>query len=112
MAMKFKKGDKVMVITGKDKGKTGLLDKVFCKTGEVIVAGANIAKKHVKVSKKFPSGGVVEIAKPMSSAKVALVCPNCGKPARVGFNISGKDKNRVCKKCGKVVTVAKEKKEK
>lgn len=103
MTIKIKKGDKVMVIAGKDKSKTGVVERVFLKTGKIIVKGVNIAKKHVKVSKKNPAGGVVEINMPMPSGKLALVCPSCGKPTRVGWQISGKEKNRVCKKCGKAI---------
>lgn len=110
--MKLKKGDKVMIITGKDKGKTGIVERSFVSAGKVIVAGLNIAKKHVKVSKKNPGGGVVEIAMPMTTAKVALVCPNCGKPTRVGYQTTGKEKNRICKKCGKTIKLEKQDKEK
>ena len=60
--MKIKKGDKVMVLSGKDKGKTGTVERVILKSSELIVAGINIAKKHVKVSKKNPAGGIVETA--------------------------------------------------
>lgn len=109
--MKLKKGDKIMIIAGKDKGKTGIIERSFATTGKIIVAGLNIAKKHVKVSKKNPGGGVVEIAMPMPTAKVALVCPNCGKPARVGYQTTGKEKNRICKKCGKAIKVEKKDKE-
>lgn len=107
MKMKIKKGDKVLVLAGKDKGKAGVVERVFTKTGEIIVAGANIVKKHVKVSKKYPSGGVVEIARPMLAGKVELICPNCGKATRVGYDIKGKDKARVCKKCGKAIVAEK-----
>lgn len=105
--MKIKKGDKVMVTYGKDKGKTGLVERVFPKTREVIVAGANMVKKHVKVSQKYPSGGIVEVNMPLASSKVAVVCPNCGNPSRVGLEIKGKEKNRVCKKCGKAIVAKK-----
>lgn len=110
--MKLIKGDKVMVIAGKDKGKTGVIERVFAKAGKIIVSGSNIAKKHVKVSKKNPSGGIAEIAMPLSSGKVALVCPNCGKPSRIGYQTTGKEKNRICKKCGKAIKVEKKDKEK
>jgi large subunit ribosomal protein L24 len=103
MAISIKKGDKVMILAGKDKGKTGIVERVFSKTGKIIVGGANIAKKHVKVSKKNPSGGLVEIAMPMLFGKTLIVCPNCGKPTRIGWQITGKEKNRVCKKCKKVI---------
>ena len=110
--MKLKKGDKVMIIAGKDKGKTGTIERVFVAANKIIVTGANIVKKHVKVSKKNPAGGVADIAMPMTTAKVALVCPNCGKPTRIGYETTGKEKNRVCKKCGKTVKVEKKDKEK
>lgn len=105
--LKIKKGDKVMVAYGKDKGKTGLVERVFPKTLQVLVAGVNVVKKHVKTSKKYPSGGVVEVNMPLANSKVAVVCPNCGKPSRVGFEIKGKEKNRVCKKCGKAIVAKK-----
>lgn len=111
--MKIKKGDKIVVLAGKDKGKTGNVERAFLKTAEVIVGGINIVKKHVKVSKKNPAGGVVEIARPLKVGKVALVCPSCGKITRVGYIKTGKEKNRVCKKCGKVIAArTKEMKEK
>ena len=105
--LQLKKGDKVIVLSGRDKGKTGIIDRVSVKTATVLVEGVNIVKKHVKVSKKYPTGGVVEIVKPLSVAKVQLICPSCGKATRVGVSATGKEKNRVCKKCGKAITTAK-----
>lgn len=101
--LKIKKGDKVMIITGKDKNKTGLVSVVSKKSLQVIVEGLNIAKKHVKVSKKNPGGGLAEVAMPLNVSKVILVCPNCNKPTRITQVINGKEKNRVCKKCGKII---------
>lgn len=106
---KIKKGDKVVVISGRDKNKTGEVERVLTKTGQLIVTGVNTVKKHVKVSKKFPAGGVVEVAKPMPEGKVALVCPSCGKATRVGYNVLKTGKVRVCKKCKKELTQKKEK---
>jgi large subunit ribosomal protein L24 len=103
--LKIKKGDKIIVLAGKDKGKTGTVERAILKTAEVIVSGINIVKKHVKVSKKNPAGGVIEIARPMPVGKAALVCPSCGKKTRVGYQKSGKEKNRICQKCGKTITV-------
>jgi large subunit ribosomal protein L24 len=97
----LKKGDKVIVLSGRDKGKTGIVDRVSVKTAQVLVEGVNIVKKHVKVSKQYPSGGVVELVKPMSVAKVQLICPNCGKATRVGYTAGTTEKSRVCKKCKK-----------
>lgn len=69
----------------------------------VLVEGVNIVKKHVKPSQKNPSGGIAEVVKPMPAGKIQLVCPNCGKAARVGFSKAGSSKIRVCKKCGKQI---------
>lgn len=102
--MKLKSQDKVMILAGKDKGKTGIVEHVNVKTGEVTVAGLNLVKKHVKVSKKNPGGGVVEKPKSMPAGKVILVCPSCSRPTRVGFKKNAKDKVRVCKKCQKEIT--------
>jgi len=103
----LKKGDKVIFLSGRDKGKTGIIDRVSAKTSSVLVEGINIVKKHVKVSKKYPSGGVAEVVKPIKSSKVQLICTNCNKPTRVALSEAGKEKIRVCKKCGKNITVAK-----
>jgi large subunit ribosomal protein L24 len=106
---KIKKGDKVIVLTGRDRNKTGLVERVFPKTAEVLVDGLNAIKKHVKVSQKNPAGGVVEINKPMPLSKVALVCPSCGKSTRVGYSILKDGKERICKKCNKAIVAKKEK---
>lgn len=106
--MKIIKGDKVMILTGKDKTKTGVIERVLTKERKVVVTGLNIVKKHVKVSKKNPGGGVAEIAMPLNVSKVILVCPNCNKSTRIAQEISGKEKNRVCKKCGKIILNKKE----
>jgi len=102
--MKILKNDKVYIISGKDKGKTGEVSRALPKSGQVIVAGLNIVKKAVKPSKKNPAGGIIEVAKPLPISNVALVCAKCGKPTRVAYLIAkdGK-KSRVCKKCQAVV---------
>lgn len=105
--LKVKKGDKVMILSGKDKGKTGLVERVFTKTSQVLVSGVNVVKKHAKATKQNPAGGVVEMAKPLPTGKVIVVCPNCGKPTRIGYS-QGKTKERICKKCGKAIHVQKE----
>jgi len=98
--MKILKNDKVYIISGKDRGKSGEVTRVLHKAGSVVVAGVNLAKKAVKPSKKNAAGGIVEITRPMPISNVVLLCPACGKPARVGYSIAkdGK-KTRVCKKC-------------
>ncbi|KAF0134274.1 MAG: large subunit ribosomal protein L24 [Candidatus Saganbacteria bacterium] len=92
--MKLKKGDQVVVLSGKDAGKKGKLLKVFPKTQKVLVEGINIKKKHQRPTQKF-GGGIIEKQAPMPAAKVQLICPRCSKAARVSRN----DGRRFCKKC-------------
>lgn len=99
--MKFKKNDKVFITIGKDKGNTGKIDRVIPETNSVIVPGMNLFKRHVKRKDDKNPGGIVDIARPLSVAKIMLVCPKCKKPTRVGYVVTKKDKNRICKKCTK-----------
>ena len=97
--MNIRKDDKVVVLSGKDKGKEGTVLKADPKNGKVIVSGVNVATKHQKPRKQGEEGGII---------KVQVVCPKCGKATRVGHvvrkvTIAGEEKNksiRVCKKCG------------
>ena len=96
----IKKGDEVLVIAGKDKGKKGKVEKVILKKGKVVVAGINILKKHVKPSPKNPAGGIIEFAAPLDVSNVILLCPRCHKPTRIGYKITKDgEKIRVCQKC-------------
>ncbi len=97
----LKKNDEVSVLSGKDKGKKGKVEKVLSKSGEVVVAGINIFKKH----RKDASGsGIIELVKPLKASRVALVCPKCQKITRLGVQIlANGSKSRICKKCGEVV---------
>ncbi len=99
--LKIKKGDKVKVLTGKDRGKTGNVTRVLPTAGKVIVDGVNIAKKHQKATRATMQGGIIDKDMPLPVANVALICTSCGKPTRVGykFGLDG-TKVRVCKKCG------------
>lgn len=99
---KIKKGDKVQVLLGKDRGKSGQVVRVLSDLSKVLVEGVNLYKRHVKKQKDV-EGGIIELAKVVDISNVALVCPNCNKPTRVGFDISegGKTKARICKKCQK-----------
>jgi len=98
--MKIKKTDKVYVIAGKDRGKSGEVTRVLTKTAQVVVSGINIAKKAVKPSKKNAQGGIIEITRPLPISNVALVCPSCGKPTRIGYVVAKDGKKvRTCKKC-------------
>lgn len=97
--MKIKKGDKVKIIYGKDKGRVGLVERVYRKNNEVLIPGINIYKKHIKKNEKMPQGGTVEVPRPLDLAKIMLVCPKCKKTTRIGYVIEQGKKFRVCKKC-------------
>ncbi len=98
--MKIKQGDTVLIIKGKDKGRKSKVLKSFPRESKVLVEGANLRKKHQRPKKEGEKGAVVEVAASMPLSNVKLVCPKCGKPARVGYRIENKVKYRVCKKCG------------
>ena len=101
--MKLKKGDQIIVTVGKDKGKKGKVEKVFPKDGAVVVPGVNIVKKHEKKRDEQHPGGIIEFVKPITMGKIALICPKCGKPTRVGYRIIKNEKERICKKCEQVI---------
>jgi len=98
--LKIKKGDRIKVLQGKDRGKQATVTRVLPRNGKVIVEGVNIAKKHQKPTRSTMQGGIIEKDMPMPVSNVALLCPK-GHTTRVGyeFNADG-TKRRVCKKCG------------
>lgn len=97
--MKFKKGDKIKVGAGKDKGREGVIEKVYSKQNKVLITGVNIYKKHVKKNEQMPQGGVVEVSRPLDISKIIMVCPKCKKQTRIGYEIIKNKKSRICKKC-------------
>ena len=97
--MKIKKGDTVYVLSGNDKGKKGEVLEVIPKTEKVIVKGVNIRKRHIKPKKQGEEGGIIPVECAIHSSKLAVVCPKCGKPTRVGYKIEKDEKIRICKKC-------------
>ncbi len=100
-AIHVKKGDTVEVIAGQHRGKRGKVLQVQPKHGRVIIEGVNIHKRHSKPTQKLPQGGIVEKEAPVYSSRVMLVCPKCGKAARVGHGyLADGTKVRVCKRCG------------
>ncbi len=104
MKAKIKKKDKVMIIAGKDKGKTGEVNRVLLTKNKVVIAGLNVVKKATKPSKKNTAGGIIEISKPVDISNIALVCPACGKPTRVGILVTkAGQKERICKACQKAI---------
>ncbi len=101
--MKLKKGDNIIMLGGKDRGKTGKITRVSPTTESVSVEGLNLIKKHVRARKQDQKGQILSRERFVSASSVALVCKSCGKPTRIGFQTSGKDskaeKVRICKKC-------------
>ena len=85
--MKLKKQDKVIVILGKDKGKTGTILAVLPALNKVVVENLNVVKRHTKPSKMNPRGGILDITKPIDISKVMAIDPASGKPARIGYEI-------------------------
>ena len=108
--MKIRKGDNVVMLGGKDKGKKAKVILVFRahrSLGEggssghkVVVDGLNLVKKHLRAKKQGQKGQIVSKERAISVSAVALICKSCGKQTRVGFKTEGENKVRVCKKCG------------
>ena len=103
MAMKIKKGDRVVVLSGKDKGKRGEVTKSMPKDGKVIVAGVNVAARHRKPSQTNPQGGIERREAPLHVSKVALEDPKTGKPTRVRFEDRDGKKVRIAVKSGELI---------
>ncbi|GLB61373.1 50S ribosomal protein L24 [Cytobacillus sp. NCCP-133] len=101
--MHVKKGDKVMVISGKDKGKTGVILAAFPKQSRVLVEGVNIVKKHSKPSQMNPQGGIISQEAPVHVSNVMPVDPKSGEPTRLGYKTVDGKKVRVAKKSGEVL---------
>ena len=102
MAAKIKKGDSVIVLTGKDKGRSGTVVKVLPEDNRVVVQGINMVQRHTRPSQSNPNGGIVNKEASLHVSNVAHVDSN-GKPTRVGFKIEGDKKVRVAKTTGDVI---------
>jgi large subunit ribosomal protein L24 len=102
-SLKIKKGDKVVVLSGKDKGKHGEVTKAFPKDGKVLVSGVNMIIRHVKPTQANPEGGKQASEAPMHVSKVAIEDPKTGKPTRVRFETKDGKKVRVAVKSGQVL---------
>ena len=98
-----KKGDTVVVLSGRDVGKQGKIISASPKSGKVIVEGINKVKRHSKPSLKVPQGGIISKEMPLHVCKVQLVCPACNKPTRTGHKVVNGKNSRYCKKCGEVI---------
>ena len=106
--MRIVRNDKVQVISGRDKGVTGKVLSADPKGGKLIIEGVSVHKSHQRPRKQGEEGGIIAKPTPIYASKVMLVCPKCNKPTRVGvkFDANG-EKQRVCKKCGAVISVIK-----
>jgi large subunit ribosomal protein L24 len=103
--LKIRKGDRVRVLTGKDRGKEGSVMRALPRERKVIVDGVNVARKSQRPTRTTQQGGIIDKDMPLPVSNVALICPSCGKPTRVGFKIDASGaKVRLCKKCGGEIT--------
>ena len=100
MAMNVKKGDTVVVLSGKDKGKQGKVQSTVPSEAKVIVEGINMVTCHTKPRRQGEEGGIVKREAPLYASKVQVVCPKCDKGTRVAYKVTDGKKVRVCKKCG------------
>jgi large subunit ribosomal protein L24 len=100
-SLTVRRGDKVRIIAGKDKGKDGKILRAYPYKERVMVEGANMIKKHTRPSTKNQQGGIMNIEGTIHVSNVMLICPTCAQPTRVGRRREGGTRVRVCKKCGK-----------
>lgn len=101
--MKIIKGDEIKVVAGKDKGKTGKLEKVFPKTGKVLVIGVNQYKRHMKARSERQPSEIITLTKPLPLSNVAFVCPKCHLITRIGYSFENNKKVRICAKCKQII---------
>ena len=97
--MKVKKGDQVIITSGKDKGKKGKIEEIFPQMSKVLIPGINTYKRHMKARSQTEKAAIIDIVKPISVANIALICPKCSLPTRIGYEIIDNEKKRICRKC-------------
>lgn len=101
--MKIKKGDTVLIISGKDRGKKAKVLEVFPKEKRMVVEGVSMRKRHMRPKKAGEKGQIVQLPSPIDVSNAKFICPKCGKATRVGYKLTEKKKFRVCKKCGQEI---------
>ncbi|MBA7507015.1 50S ribosomal protein L24 [subsurface metagenome] len=102
--MKIRKNDTVIIITGKDKGKSGKVRRAFPKEDRVVVEGLNMIKRHSRAPRATRQAGIIELEAPIRLSNVMLLCDKCGKPTRVGFRfLADGKKARICNACQEVI---------
>ena len=97
--MTLKKGDTVQILSGRERGKQGVIERVYPLLSRVVVTGINIRKRHVKPSKTQPKGGILEFPAPLYRSAVMLICPHCSKPTRIKHQVENDSKVRICSHC-------------
>jgi large subunit ribosomal protein L24 len=103
-SLKIKKGDKVVVISGRDKGKQGKVLSTQPKTGKVVIEGINIVQRHTKPRTQRDEGGILKKEAAIQACKIMRLCPKCGRPTRTGVQIlADGTRARQCKKCGETI---------
>ncbi len=103
-SLKIRKGDRVVILSGKDKGKEGVVESARPNDKKVVVEGINTAKRHRKARSATEAGGIITIDMPIDVSNVAVVSPGDGKPTRVGYKVVDGKKVRVCKRTGEEIT--------
>jgi large subunit ribosomal protein L24 len=105
--MQVRSGDTVLVIAGRERGKTGQISRVLVKDERVVIGGVNLVKRHLKARPGVVQAGIVEKEAALHASNVMLLCPSCNRPTRIQHRITGegsdKRKERVCKRCGEVI---------
>jgi large subunit ribosomal protein L24 len=101
--MKIKKGDKVLIIRGKDRTKMGQVLKALPKDNKLIIEGLNLMTRHIKPRKSGEKGQKLSVPSPIHVSNVKIVCPKCKKATRIGFRKEKNKKTRICKKCNAVI---------
>ena len=101
--MKIKKGDTVLIISGKDRGKKAKVLEAYPKMGKITLEGVNIVKKHRRPGSEREKGQIIEIPKPIDVSNVKIICSKCGQAVRVGYRLTEAGKYRICKKCGQEI---------
>jgi len=101
--MKIKKGDQILVISGKDRGKKGKVIESLPKENRIVVENINLRKKHNRPKRSNEKGQIVELPVPFSVSNVKLICGKCGRAVRAGYRVEGKKKHRICKKCEAII---------
>ena len=101
--MKIRKGDQVLIISGKDRGRKSKVLEVFPKERKILVEGINLRKKHQRPKRAEEKGQIVEIPTPIYVSNVKLICPKCGKATRIGFKFIENKKFKICKECGQEI---------